>query len=60
MIVPGVPGSDPTVTARIRVVGLIPQSFTAITDTLPLVVPTVVVILVVVELPVQPFGSSHT
>jgi hypothetical protein len=48
-----------TVTAREDEV-LTPHSVDALTETLPLVVPTVAVIELVVEVPVHPFGKVHS
>ena len=56
-IVPGVPGVDvDTVTAMVRA-ELLPQALFAVTDMVPPVVLGVTLILLVVELPVQPVGN---
>ena len=57
-IVPGCESVVEVVTASVRAV-LFPQEFTATTDTLPDVVPTVVLIELLVEDPVHPDGNVH-
>jgi len=47
-----------TETAKV-VAMLLPQLFTDDTDSVPLVVPAVVVIVLVVEVPVHPEGNTH-
>jgi hypothetical protein len=58
LIGPGVAGRVPTVTAS-DWADEVPQAFFAATVTLPLFAPTVVIIVLVVEVPVHPFGRVH-
>ena len=57
-MVPGVAGAVLTVTASVA--GLeFPQVLLAVTETVPPLEPAVVLMLLVVEVPVQPPGSDH-
>ena len=58
VIVPGWAGTDCTVTASVCVV-LLPHELTAATDTVPLLAPTVAVMLGDVELPDHPDGRDQ-
>ena len=58
MIVPGCPGSAVTVTPKVLTT-LEPHELFAVTETLPLLAPAVVVIDVVVEVPLHPEGNVH-
>ena len=51
-------GSISTVTAKVLGVDE-PQALSAVTEIVPLFVPTVVVIELVEDVPVQPFGNVH-
>ena len=55
LIVPGVAGADSVVTERVCAED-VPQLLPAVTETVPALAPTVAIILLVVEVPVQPFG----
>ena len=57
-IVPGVFGMGLTVTANVRAIDA-PQALFAVTDIFPLDAPAVVFIDVVVDVPVQPEGSTQ-
>ncbi len=56
VIVPGWPGKELIVTDRVRAI-LDPQVLLAVTEIVPPLLPGVVVIELVVEVPVQPEGS---
>ena len=53
---PGVAGTAPKVAARVCATEL-PQALFALTETLPALLPTVEMILIVVEEPLQVFGK---
>ncbi len=53
---PGLDSDDPTVTASVLAAEL-PQALLAVTDTVPPLVPTVVMMVAVVDVPVQLPGS---
>jgi hypothetical protein len=55
-IVPGCGGVVAVATVNV-LAGLLPHELFALTETVPPVLPGVVVILLVVELPVQPLGK---
>lgn len=55
-MLPGVPGAELTVTAKVWAAD-VPQVLLAVTVMLPLVVLELAVMVFVVELPVQPTGS---
>ena len=57
-IVPGIAGTAPNVTACVCAVD-VPHALFAVTVTFPPPVPTVALILSVVELPLQVLGSVH-
>jgi hypothetical protein len=57
-IVPGVAGIEFTVTANVCA-GEVPHTLSAVTVIFPLVVPAVVVIEFVVDVPLQPDGVVH-
>ena len=58
LIAPGVEGVDNVVTASVDA-DEVPQLLPAVTDTVPPLAPTVELIEVVLDVPVQPFGRDH-
>jgi hypothetical protein len=55
---PGCDGTVLTVTAKVCAV-LLPHALLAVTVMLPLFAPTVAVMLLVVDVPLQPLGKVH-
>ena len=58
-MIPGAEGTEFTVTAKLDVLVFPHDAFEAKTPIVPLVDPTVTVMVFVVELPVQPEGNIH-
>lgn len=56
LMAPGAAGAPPTEIVRVAAAE-VPQAFVAVTATVPPVVPTVVLIEAVVEVPTQPVGK---